>query len=621
MPRASKLLAVLAFLVSSSLTAGAQAATFNVTNEAQLTTALATAAANGENNIINLAAGTYNLTATATFNTATSGRSLVVQGAGGLAVLDGGGTKRVAAFGATGGWYNFTFRNLRFQNGGVEASGVGLLVEMSGGNNQAMIDHCGFINNTSTAAIGIGGSLDGDSVVVTHSIFQGNTLSAPATAGMGGGLFLSTTPQGYAKVDNCLFVDNDAGALNGFGGGLYATGTGQVFLLNNTFVGNAATAGGGAIVSVDDGTWMPEIYNNVLRGNTSLTPGTNDLYVAVTFGGPFTSVLLWNNILGDYSDSEGTLFSEQDNLNQDPQLDAGYRPTATSPGRDAGYNAATAYPFTDLADQPRVQNGVVDIGAYEYPVGTLALTTNLLTPSTTPGQSPAAQSFLMQNTGGAAVNYTVTDNVAWLTVSPASGNLAGLTNQSVTVTYDTTGLAPGAYAAVITVTDTTPVTGQAQQIQVNLTVSAGINVGMRRLYDPYSGRHLFTISGSEAAALAALGWQDESSPQPFYVSTSELVGSRPVYRLYNPNTGAHYLTLRAGERTALLAQGWQAERNQGYMFPTPVTGTSEVYTLYHTVLGDHLYTANPNELAWIVTNLPVWVQQSSLGHAFRSLPN
>ncbi|MCB2189025.1 MAG: hypothetical protein KQJ78_21605 [Deltaproteobacteria bacterium] len=153
------------------------------------------------------------------------------------------------------------------------------------------------------------------------------------------------------------------------------------------------------------------------------------------------------------------------------------------------------------------------------------------------------------------------------------------------------------------------------------TVSPAINVGMRRLYDPSSGRHLFTISPGEATALIAMGWQDESSPQPFFVSVSELTGSKPVYRLYNPYTGAHYLTLRAGERTALISQGWQADNNQGFMFPTAQAGTSEVYTLYNAGLGDHLYTANPNELAWILTNLPTWEQQNSLGFTFRTLPN
>ncbi|MCB2189737.1 MAG: hypothetical protein KQJ78_25255 [Deltaproteobacteria bacterium] len=462
-----KLLIILSAMLCLALPSPSRAATFAVASEAELATALTTAANNGEDNIVNIAAGTYNLTATVTFSTATAGKSLTVQGAGGLAVLDGGSARRVASFAASGGSCSFTFRELVFQNGRQSANGVGLGVNMTGGGNSLTVDHCQFLHNQGLGGTGTGANLQADSVLVTHAIFKDNDNS---TSGLAGGMFIGTPVTGFAQVDNCLFVNN---AAAGVAGGLQAMSTGHVVLTNNTFVNNSTGAsGGGVTLFLSDKSYMPVFYNNVLRGNSSGNAGAEDLYVTITASAPFPDMVLSNNILG-YKSVGSIPLDEQDNLDLDPQLDVDYRPTASSPGRDQGYNDAVTSLLWDLDDLPRVQDGVVDIGCYEYALPELALSAASLTPAAKVGQNAASQTFLVKNVNGGTMPFTVTDNVAWLSVSPASGNVDRLGSQTVTVTYNTAGLAPGTYQAVITATDTTPTTGLTKQINVTLTVLVG----------------------------------------------------------------------------------------------------------------------------------------------------
>ncbi|MCB2189026.1 MAG: right-handed parallel beta-helix repeat-containing protein [Deltaproteobacteria bacterium] len=723
MPAAGKSLAVLWCLVFLALPTAAAAAIFEVTSEAELTAALATAAANNEDNTIAIQAGTYHLTQTARFETGQSNHSLVIQGQGGKAILDGGGTYRVMLLRSFASGTSITLRDLVLQNGYISPNVGGLYADFMGSNTQIVVTDCSFLNNKAVVAWGGGVLLDATRIQVSRSIFSGNGLASGSMALYGAGLLLSTSAQGYASVDNCLFVGNDGGAA-GYGGGLYVEVSGPVQLTNNTFVNNAGLQGGGVYLFMLSAAWAPELYNNLFWGNTATAPDSDDIYARANVAGPYPDVILWNNLVAAYSGDAAISFNPQDNLNEDPLLDGSYLPTAGSPCRDAGYNSAVADLLLDLEMTPRVQNEVVDIGAREYPTpgmvlapaslspaaplgqnpapqalqvgnqgalgfdftassdaswlrldpasgtvtpggsqtvtvtydtaslapgsyfalitvadltpvyfrtrqiavsltvstGDLALTPDGLHPAATLGGNPAPQTFLVRNLGGAPLNFTAGSNAAWLRLDPASGTVAPGGSQTVTVTYDTAGLAPGTHAALITVADPTPTYGRTGQVAVDLALGAGSLVGMRRACNPVTGRHVFSLSAREIAALTALGWRDESSPMPFYVTTTNLPGSRPVHRLYNPFSGEHYLTLKNGERDFLVSLGWLAERDQGRMFPAAAPGASEVLTLYHPVLGEHFYTTS-SEGAWILANLALWSQQSSLGWAFRPQPN
>ncbi|MDA0168685.1 choice-of-anchor D domain-containing protein [Solirubrobacter taibaiensis] len=63
------------------------------------------------------------------------------------------------------------------------------------------------------------------------------------------------------------------------------------------------------------------------------------------------------------------------------------------------------------------------------------------------GSAPATRSFLVSNDGGGDLDFTVSDDAAWLSATPASGSAP----RAVTVAVDPSGLAAGTYIGNITV--------------------------------------------------------------------------------------------------------------------------------------------------------------------------
>jgi hypothetical protein len=92
-----------------------------------------------------------------------------------------------------------------------------------------------------------------------------------------------------------------------------------------------------------------------------------------------------------------------------------------------------------------------------------------LSPSVVQGGNASNQTFTVQNTGSGTLNYSITDNVSWLSVNPASGNSTGEVD-AITVSYTTSGLAVGTHNATITISDPNA-TNNPQTIAVTLTVT------------------------------------------------------------------------------------------------------------------------------------------------------
>ncbi len=95
-----------------------------------------------------------------------------------------------------------------------------------------------------------------------------------------------------------------------------------------------------------------------------------------------------------------------------------------------------------------------------------------LSPSVDMGENAASDTFTVWNgvDNGTTLNYAVTDDAAWLSVAPASGDSTGPGDvDTLDVSYTTTGLAPGNHAATITITDPAA-TNVSETITVSLTV-------------------------------------------------------------------------------------------------------------------------------------------------------
>ena len=101
---------------------------------------------------------------------------------------------------------------------------------------------------------------------------------------------------------------------------------------------------------------------------------------------------------------------------------------------------------------------------------TISLNKTTMSATAAQGTSPANDTFTVANGGQGTIDYTITDDVNWLTVSPTSGSTTGEAN-TITVTYNTDLLAVATYVATITVADANA-TNNPQTIAVSLTISA-----------------------------------------------------------------------------------------------------------------------------------------------------
>ena len=108
-----------------------------------------------------------------------------------------------------------------------------------------------------------------------------------------------------------------------------------------------------------------------------------------------------------------------------------------------------------------------------------------------------------------------------------------------------------------------------------------------RLYNRWSGEHLYTTNRTEYNSLGKVGWSGEGTA---WAAPSS--GSNPVWRLYNRWSGDHLLTSDRKEYDALGKAGWNRE---GVAFYSG--GGVSVWRLYNRWLkaGTHLLTTDKTE--------------------------
>jgi hypothetical protein len=228
-----------------------------------------------------------------------------------------------ASFG--GGMYNEnssnpTLTNVTFSGNAANSNGGGMFNQSS----SPTLTNVAFIGNT---AFSIGGGMDNianSSPTLTNVIFSGNAASVGG-GGMGS-VFSSLT------LTNVTFSGNTAGS---WGGGMEHSSSNST-LTNVIIWGNTAPSSAG--ISHYGGT-LTVTYSNI----QDVYPGTgniNDNPLFVDADGP-------DNIVGT--------------------LDDNLRLQSVSPSINTGNNAAVPTGVTtDLEGKPRIQNGTVDMGAYEY---------------------------------------------------------------------------------------------------------------------------------------------------------------------------------------------------------------------------------------------------------------
>ncbi len=100
----------------------------------------------------------------------------------------------------------------------------------------------------------------------------------------------------------------------------------------------------------------------------------------------------------------------------------------------------------------------------------IGVTTDGLVSTCTGGTNATTQKFAVFNVGAGTLNYTVSVDAAWLSVSPASGSVVDSEIDKLTVSYSTTGLAGGTHLAEITITS-----AEASNSPVTVPVTLHVN--------------------------------------------------------------------------------------------------------------------------------------------------
>ena len=95
-----------------------------------------------------------------------------------------------------------------------------------------------------------------------------------------------------------------------------------------------------------------------------------------------------------------------------------------------------------------------------------------------------------------------------------------------------------------------------------------------RMYNKWTGEHLFSTNALEVADLEARGWQNEGTywkalAVPTETEHTDNNNYMPVYRLYNPFTSDHLYTTDLVEYTNLMAAGWRGEEIKFYSAAEP----------------------------------------------------
>ncbi|MCL1921346.1 MAG: fibronectin type III domain-containing protein, partial [Kiritimatiellaeota bacterium] len=289
---------------------------------------------------------------------ASANRAIVIRSVEGAAVtvIDGGGVNRCATLGTATTHTNtvlagFTLRNGRLANGGGVYGGT--------------LHDCVVSGNVSPSGNG-GGSYYG---VLYNCVLSGN-----AVTGGGGGAY-------YGTLVNCTVSGNSA---TGSGGGMNASVMTNCVVSGNSAGSTGGGAQGGTLVGCvvsgnlagtqGGGVNGGALYNCTVSGNLAGTVGGG-----VNSSGNRYNCIIWDNFVTSGTTtnySSGTLLSTctaptisgVGNIVADPMFrlaEAGdFRLMSGSPCIDAGSNIF-AYGAADVLGNARIQNGRVDMGAYE----------------------------------------------------------------------------------------------------------------------------------------------------------------------------------------------------------------------------------------------------------------
>jgi hypothetical protein len=341
-----------------------------------------------------------------------------------------------------------------------------------------IIEHSNFFGNNAYYGGGAFYSFFG-SPVVNNCIFIGNQVNFNTTASTYGGGAVHIY-YGSSTLTNNLIANNHS---NNSGGGLLVRNSNGL-ITNCTIVNNNSSGtgnnGGGGIIFLENSN--PTIFNTIIQGNSSSNNG-DQVYLDDENSDPN---FYYSLIQGGSSafGLNGTIYSGfyVNCLNVNPQFNspnsnvgissnmyaANWRLLSNSPCIDAGnLNGGNLdLPNFDLDLMPRVQNGLIDIGAYEFPAQCNTPQINV---------QPAENIAACQNTSNTSISVvpqTGSNTFQWYAASSFSAG-------GVLIT--------GAVSSVYT-----PPTSQVGTVYYYCIVSSGTNCNTT------SQRSAFTVTNAQS---------------------------------------------------------------------------------------------------------------------------
>ena len=262
--------------------------------------------------------------------------------------------------------YVIHISNSNFENNTTSGATGGVLIGKADENESSLdlkIDNCTFSDNSANRRCGL--FINGEDISFTVSNCSFNNNEATTYVGA-----VSISNSADGMVLNSLFASNTgaSGGGNYNAGGVNVWSAADVDLVNCTFADNVAaygaglTVGGGGIATATNCIFWGNIHDQIALDTYNNLGGTLTLnYSDIQYG--IDSVKI---------SPESTLNWGTGNTDSNPQFSgAGEHPyaiTEGSPCIDAGTPDTTGLflPPTDLAGNPRIWNGRIDMGAYEW---------------------------------------------------------------------------------------------------------------------------------------------------------------------------------------------------------------------------------------------------------------
>jgi parallel beta-helix repeat protein len=344
------------------------------------------------------------------------GKAITVKSSGGakVTIIDGGNVTSVVTF-DSGEGLNSILGGFTIQHGSALNEGGGIYIYSS---SPTVVDNIVTENTAGNGGAGI-------AVTFSSALVKGNTVTNNSqilgySGGVGGG-GIEIGGAGAAQIIHNLVESNNWSSAEGGGMSLFAAGTptlenniirgnvaydegGGIWIVNysnalivqNLIYNNSAAEGAGIYFLVPEGYVGPVLVNNTIVGTSSSSQGS-----AVYASGYDDQVQFYNNLMigsagsnavycdptyganqptftnnDAYSASgsglQGTCSgqaSENGNLSVDPMFrgKTNFQVNAGSPILGAGDVSAPDVPSKDLSGGPRIVNGKIDMGVYEYP--------------------------------------------------------------------------------------------------------------------------------------------------------------------------------------------------------------------------------------------------------------